>query len=170
LACRYEFGTNKQALLGFLLSLFLFSTFFVSKDFFKENKVKFSSDLILRELREFFKNAITVNENQKIGRGDNNWDMDQKMLSVNVAEHHLRTNRKFRLEKIKHSCGRLDRSDWNAQNYDMSKFCDIHGFHGDVYYKMDLMEKVYEKLFDQQTCSQINNYSKDFVKIKYYED
>lgn len=135
---------------------------------YKVNNTRLDSELVLKELRQFFSGVTNVNNNSLINRGDNNWDMDQKMISVNLHEHHLRTNKTFNLVKFEHNCRRLDRSEFNTLGYDMTQFCDIHAFHQEIYNKLDIMEKIFENMFDVETVFRIKNYHQEFVKIKFY--
>jgi hypothetical protein len=47
----------------------------------------------------------------------------------------------------------------------MRKFCDFHSFHADSYHRIAELEKVYEKLFNNQTVQLIKIYDKEFIAI-----
>ncbi len=128
--------------------------------------VKLNSKFMLEYLKDFFKGNRQVKENDKIGRGDDNWYMDQVMIGVNIGNYKYDINKNIELVKIPHSCARLDRGGFNPGNYDMKQFCDFHSFHQDVYAKFDALIKVYQNLFNNQTNGLIQQYHKEFLEIK----
>jgi hypothetical protein len=113
------------------------------------------------------------------------------MIGVKIGDYKELVNKDIDMVKMHHNCPRLDRSGffpgkffcveyvrfWKVLilfskyiyiigNYDMSQFCDFHSFHADAYSKVPELEKVYEKLFDNQTVQSIKNYDKEFIAIR----
>ena len=47
----------------------------------------------------------------------------------------------------------------------MNQFCDFHSFHDNVYSMVGALEKVYEKLFDQEANLLIKKYVQEFLEL-----
>ena len=124
----------------------------------------FTSEFILDYVRNFFQQEYIIRENDKLERADDNWDLDQKMISVNVNKYIKLSNTK--LIKLDHDCLRLDRHNFEPRNYKLDEFCDFHSFHANVFNKTDLLQNVYDKLFNNETNFMIKNYIKEFLEIK----
>ena len=87
------------------------------------------------------------------------------MIGVNLGDYKLDRNKNIEFIKIAHNCRRLDRSGFSPGNYEMNQFCDFHSFHDNVYSMVGALEKVYEKLFDQEANLLIKKYVQEFLEL-----
>jgi hypothetical protein len=136
-------------------------------NFNQKKKAELNSKFMLDYLSDFFKGDRKIKENDKIGRGDDNWYMDQVMIGVNIGNYKLDINKNINLVEKHHSCRRLDRgNNFVPGNYDMKQFCDHHSFHENVYTKLAELTKIYQNLFDKKSNDLIQQYIKEFMEIK----
>jgi hypothetical protein len=125
--------------------------------------------LIIESIKSTFnssKGGFTIKKDQEVVVGDENWYIDQKLLSINI--NHLIENSDLKLALKKYEGIRADRWARNDSLFDREYFhllTDFHSFHYDFKNKWFLMKRLFESMFDRELNQKIETFSREFFEL-----
>jgi hypothetical protein len=120
-------------------------------------------------LAEFFGGIDYVGRNELIVRGNEFWNVDQRLCGVIVNEYAKRTRCGLDLRPFQDL--RLDRifstEHWRAFVKDLFHvLTDAHGFHDDFVANMNLIRALNRKLFEPKLNEFLDRYIDEYLRIR----
>lgn len=133
---------------------------------------KLNGETILKKIEEFYKSKKYIKLNWEFGKGDENWYLDQKTLSIAIYNY-VYKQKKSNLQKIKYSGFRLDRgwseTFWNwllyfNQNYNL--ITDCHSYQENIYENWHILQRLLKVIFSKEVNSILDSYYNEFFTIR----
>lgn len=131
-----------------------------------KDKQKFESAVIFNHVLDIFGYKPEEMQNNKIGRGDQYWYMDQKTISMNIKNN----KKDVELDKRGYTGSRLDRAfsdgSWLSSLSRFDSLTDCHSLHGDIFSRWSVFQKFMEKLFPTKYNELFNKYFNEYMEIR----
>jgi hypothetical protein len=134
-----------------------------------KDRTELGTNLIVESIESAFnssKGRFKIKKDEEVVVGDENWFLDQKLLSVNINQ--LIKYSDFKLKLIKYEGIRADRWARNDSLFEKQYFdqlTDFHSFHYDFKNKWFLMKRLFDNMFERELKQKIETFSKEFFEL-----
>ena len=132
-----------------------------------------SGQLVLDEINYFF-GENTTKQNHEIGKGDNTWFLDQKLISVNI-QNYEKLSTSLSTKRLSYTGKRMDRSQtestWRKLIGNLDSVTDVHSHQSERILDLwPLMQTLFEKMFDKNQTQFLDTYYDEFTRVYFREN